>query len=169
MQVLNFILRVVQFVWVIILTGLIGNVIARNVDAATSAVAAVNFTMFVIAWTWLSVLYGLGFSIIEQITLPMAVLFLDGTAAVLTLTNGIVLAAKLGAPNCSNIHGYGPAWIAFGSNDDERRCRELQASTFFMWMLWATTSACLAFFIVGWRRAGGSVSASAPHMAQVRA
>ncbi len=167
MQIVNFILRVVQFVWVIILTGLIGNVIARNVDAATSAVAAVNFTMFVIAWTWLSTLYGLGFSLIEQITLPLLVLFLDGSAVVLTLTDGIVLAAKLGAPNCGNIHGYGPAWIAFGSDDDERRCRELQASTFFMWMLWATTTACLAFFLVGWRRGGGSVRSSAPHMSQV--
>jgi len=168
MQIVSFILRGVQFVWLIILTGLIGNVIASNVDESTSAKAAVNFTMFVIAWTWLSVLYGLASAIIEQIAVPIAIVALDGSAALFTFIDAIVLAAKLGAPNCSNLVNEGPNWIGFGSLNDERRCRELQASTFFMWMLWVTTSACLGFFIMSWHRSGGSVRSSAPHMAQVR-
>ncbi len=96
--------------------------------------------MFVIAFTWLSGLYGLVSSVIEQIAIPIVQLGLDGTAALFTFIDAIVLAAKLGAVNCSNTVDRGDSWIAYGSLNDTKRCREIQASTFFMWILWVNTT-----------------------------
>ncbi|QUC23078.1 uncharacterized protein UV8b_07319 [Ustilaginoidea virens] len=81
---------------------------------------------------------------------------LDVLLVLFTFINAIVLAAKLRAPNCGNIH---PAdlpggWIGYGSRDTEKRCREIQACTAFMWFLWATASAAL-FLTVREARAGG--------------
>ena len=59
MEFILSILRIAQLLLLVILTGLIGNVIATNISAAGSATAAVNFTMFAIVLSWLAALFGL--------------------------------------------------------------------------------------------------------------
>lgn len=145
-------LRGIALVWTLLITALIGNVIASNVNGH---MVTVNFTMFVAALSWVALLYGLFAIFIESIAVPSALLILDGLATLFTFICAIVLAAELRAPNCGNISGqHLPSdWIGFGSHHDERRCREIQASTAFMWFLWACFS--LILFIT-WRDARSS-------------
>ncbi|KAL2167089.1 hypothetical protein VTG60DRAFT_1709 [Thermothelomyces hinnuleus] len=168
MEKIQLILRAVQLIFIIILTGLIGNVIASNEHAASSATAAINFSMFVIALSWVAALLGLAAALFERIVLPVLVLLAaDGLATLFTFIDAIVLAAKLGAVNCSHTQGHAASWIAYGSHDDETRCREIQASTAFMWFLFATFAAALVLSVLGFRRGGGSMR-SGPTMSQVR-
>ncbi|KAL7816498.1 putative non-classical export protein Nce102 [Trichoderma aethiopicum] len=145
-------LRGIALVWTLLITALIGNVIASNVNGH---MVTVNFTMFVAALSWVALLYGLFAIFIESIAIPSALLILDGLATLFTFICAIVLAAELRAPNCGNISGqHLPShWIGFGSHHDERRCREIQASTAFMWFLWACFSLIL---FVTWRDARSS-------------
>lgn len=169
MEKIQLALRAAQLLFVIILTGLVGNVIASNRDAAASATAAVNFSMFVIVVGWLAALLGLAAGLVERVAmLPvLALLGADGLAALFTFIDAVVLAAKLGAVNCADTAGRSAAWIAYGSADDTKRCREIQAATFFMWCLFASFAAALVLSFLGFRRGGGSVR-SGPTMSQVR-
>jgi hypothetical protein len=56
-------------------------------------------------------------------------------------------------------------WIAFGSNDTEKRCREIQAGVVFMWLLFAAFVATLVLVVKEFRRSGGSVRG--PSMSQI--
>lgn len=89
MQILQVAIRALQLLWVVLLTALIGNVIALNNDAAGSAEAAVNFSMFVIVLSWLVVLYGLVAAVVESLSIPIAVLAADLLATLFTLIDGI--------------------------------------------------------------------------------
>ncbi|KAJ4413391.1 hypothetical protein N0V85_003586 [Neurospora sp. IMI 360204] len=168
MEPIHLILRALQLLFLIILTGLIGNVIALDVAASSTARAAINFSMFVIVLSWLAALFGLAAALFQRIAIPLVMLALDAAATLFTVIAGIVLAAKLGAVNCGDTakghHGRG--WIAYGSGDDSKRCREIQAGTAFMWFLFAAFAAALTMAVMSWRRTGGSVR-SGPMMSQV--
>lgn len=168
MELIPAILRALQLLWTLLVTALIGNVIASN---HTGHEAAINFSMFVAVLSWLAALYGLVASVIESIAIPVALMALDGLATLFTFIAGVVLAAKLKATNCGgdlDAKKLGSGWIGFGSSDDEKRCREIQASTVFFWFLFATFIAGLFFTFMSFRRAGGSIRSSGPHMSQVR-
>ncbi|KAH6609685.1 Component [Trichoderma cornu-damae] len=168
------ILRGIALVWTLLITALIGNVIASNVNGH---MVSVNFTIFVAALAWVALLYGLLTIFVESLLLPVALLLLDGLATLFTFICAIVLAAELRAPNCGNIpHANLPGdWIGFGSHNDEKRCREIQASTAFMWFLWATFSLILFITFRETRSAGfggssrfsRSSRSSRPAMSQV--
>lgn len=158
------ILRGLQFLWVLLITALIGNVIALNYDGP---MAAIDFTMFVAVLSWLAVIYGLAASIVDRLAAPIVMFALDGAAALFTFISAVVLSAKLGVVNCSN-PDQSAGWIGFGSGDTGKRCREIQASTAFMWFLWATFVATLLFAFLSFRRMGGSVRSHGPGMSQVR-
>jgi hypothetical protein len=164
MDLWQMMLRALQFLWVLLITALIGNVIALNIDGP---MASINFTMFVAVLSWLAVIYGLVASFVESLAIPIVMFALDGAAALFTFIAGIVLAAKLRAVNCSNPH-QGPGWIGNGAADVHKRCREIQASTAFMWFLWATFAATLALAFLNFRRMGGSARSHGPGMSQVR-
>ncbi|PNY27478.1 Non-classical export protein 2 [Tolypocladium capitatum] len=169
---INILLRATALLWTLLITALIGNVIASNVDAAGSASAAINFTMFVAALSWVVCLYGIAATLFSPLARPMVMLPLDCLAVVFTFISAIVLAAKLRAVNCGNIGGADlPSnWIGFGSHDDEKRCREIQASTAFMWFLWACFCGALFFTVKESRSSfGGSIRSSRPNMSQVGA
>lgn len=172
-NMVNLILRGTALLWTLLITALIGNVIASNIDAAGSAMAAVNFTMFVAVLSWIVCLYAIASSFVSALAFPIVMLPLDALAVLFTFVDAIVLAAKLRAVNCSNIAAwhFSSSWIAFGSADDEKRCREIQASTVFMWFLWISLTASL-FFTFKESRGGrltGSVRSSGPNMSQVSA
>lgn len=168
MERIQLILRAIQLLFIIILTGLIGNVIANNTHAASSATAAINFSMFVIVLSWLAALLGLVAGLVERVALPvLALLGADAAATLFTFIDAVVLAAKLKAVNCADISGQPADWIGYGSANDVNRCREIQASTVFMWFLFATFAAALVLSFLGFRRGGGSVRSSVPTMSQV--
>jgi hypothetical protein len=168
MEKIQVVLRAVQLLFIIILTGLIGNIIATNINAASTATAAINFSMFVVVLSWLAALLGLVAGMVERISLPViALLGADALATLFTFISAVVLAAKLTAVNCANTSGQPANWIAYGSANDGKRCREVQASTAFMWFLFATFAAALVLSFLGFRRGGGSVR-SGPTMSQVR-
>ncbi|KAK4458041.1 marvel domain-containing protein [Cladorrhinum samala] len=166
MERLNKPLRGLQILFLIILTGLIGNVIANNVSAAGSATAAINFTMFVIVLSWLAAIYGIVSLFVVRLSYPVVNLALDAASTLFTLIAGIVLAAKLKAVNCNHTENKPASWIAYGSADNEKRCREVQASTAFMWFLWVTFTIGLVISLMGFRRGGGSVR-TGPTMSQI--
>lgn len=168
--IISIALRALAFLWTLLITALIGNVIASNINAAGSASAAVNFTMFVAALSWVAVLYGLAANFITALLVPLIMIPLDALAVIFTFISAIVLAAKLRAVNCGNINGRNlPGnWIAFGSADNEKRCREIQASTAFMWFLWATFCALLFFTWKQSRSPFAGSRSSRPTMSQVR-
>lgn len=162
-------LYTLALLWTLLITALIGNVIASNVNAASSATKAVNFTMFVAAWSWITSLYGLATAIFAGLLVPLVVVPLEIFAVLFTFIDAILLAAKLHAPNCGNIHNESHNWIAFGSHNNEKRCREIQASTAFMWFLWATFSVALFFTIKEARGGLGRLRGVRPSMSQVGA
>ncbi|KAL1869192.1 hypothetical protein VTK73DRAFT_3328 [Phialemonium thermophilum] len=170
MELPQILIRGLQFLWTLLITALIGNVIASNHNGH---MAAVNFTMFVAVLSWISVIAGLAGALVDRVSSfipPLIQLSLDGIAALFSLIDGIVLAALLGAANCGASHlerHHGSGWIGWGSSDPEKRCREIQASTAFVWFLWATVAASLAIALLGYRRMGGSVGSSRPTMSQV--
>jgi len=155
MEIPQLALRALQLLWIVILTGLIGNVIHNTSHAAATATAAVNFSMFVVVVSWLAALFGAAAGFVERIALPIALLGLDAVATLFTFIAAVVLAAKLRAVNCADTRGKGAAWIGYGSADDTKRCREIQASTAFMWFLFASFAAGLAITFLGFRRTGG--------------
>ncbi|KID76372.1 uncharacterized protein G6M90_00g075550 [Metarhizium brunneum] len=166
---INAVVRTVGLLWTLLITALIGNVIASNNNGQ---MATINFTMFVAALSWVANLYGVAAAIISSLSMVIVLLVLDGLATLFTFINAIVLAAKLGAPNCGNLRNasLSSSWIGWGSSDNEKRCREIQASTAFMWFLWACFCVSL-FFTVREARGGGglrgSVRSGRPNMSQV--
>ncbi|RYP33584.1 hypothetical protein DL767_004699 [Monosporascus sp. MG133] len=158
------VLRILQFLWVLLTTALIGNVIATN--GGNVGNPALHFVMFVCALSWIAVLYGLAMHFVSAIAMPIVALVLDGLAVLFTLIAAIALAAKLGAVNCNNLEGKDPGYIAFGSGDDEKRCREIQASTVFLWFLFAAFVGTLFYVFKEFRRGGGSIRRG-PNMSQI--
>ncbi|KAK3186534.1 hypothetical protein K4F52_004574 [Lecanicillium sp. MT-2017a] len=167
---INLILRGIALLWTLLITALIGNVIALDRDAAMSAKSAINFTMFVAVLSWIVCIYGMLSTFISALGRPLIMLPLDSLGVLFTFISAIVLSAKLRATNCGNISNLDlpGSWIGFGSDNDEKRCREIQASAVFMWFLWA----CLCggfFFTFKESRSpfGSSLRSSRPAMSQV--
>ncbi|KAI1657212.1 marvel domain-containing protein [Daldinia decipiens] len=156
------VLRIVQLLLVLLTTALVGNVIASNVTGSESAI---NFVMFVCALSWLAIIYGLVSHFVSAVAIPVVALALDSAATLFTFIAAIVFSAKLQAVNCSNIGHKTSDYIAFGSEDTEKRCREIQASTVFLWFLFAAFAASLFFVLKELRRGGGSVRG--PNMSQI--
>ncbi|KAF3760484.1 hypothetical protein M406DRAFT_358198 [Cryphonectria parasitica EP155] len=155
MEIIQVALRGLQLLFLIILTALLGNVIATSNHGSFVSAAGVNFSMFVTVLSWLVVLYGLAVAFVESIAVPIVVMAADGLVLLFTFIDAIVLAALLRVPNCG----------AAGSL--EKKCRELQASTAFMWFLFATFVASTAFAAMGFRRGGSGSMRSGPNMKQV--
>jgi hypothetical protein len=99
MQIAQAIIRGLQFIWILLVTALIGNVIAGK----TATNSAVNYAMFVAVFSWIVWLFGLAAIFVESIAFPIALVVLDSLAVVFNFIAGVVLAAKLdGARSCNN-------------------------------------------------------------------
>jgi len=99
MQIPLVALRGLQFFLVLVITALVGNVIA---EAFAGNPSSVNFAIFVAVFSWLAVLYGLVTAVLDKFAIPVASLALDGIATLLNFIAGVVLAAKLGVHSCGN-------------------------------------------------------------------
>ncbi|CEI66863.1 hypothetical protein FVEN_g8516 [Fusarium venenatum] len=170
-NLIQMILRGTGLLMTILLTALIGSVISSNIDAIGSATAAVNFIMFVAVVCWIVCIIGLLSFFVSALDKPLLQLPLDAIAVLFTFIGAIVLAAKLRVVSCGEINpkALPTDWIAWGSASDEGRCRRLQASTVFIWFLFACVSGSLFLTIRNARNTYGSLrsAASRPSMSQI--
>jgi len=160
-------LRASQFLWTLLIMALIGNVIA---DAIGGNAASINYAMFVSVISWIALLYGLGAALFERLAIPILLLVLDGLVMVFSFTSAIVLAARLHARSCTNWAYLSTNALTSGGARPVRRCRELQASTAFMWFLWASYVGSFILDIFQSRSSistRGGRSKGAPAMSQV--
>jgi hypothetical protein len=98
MQVVQAILRVIQFILTLLITALIGNVIA---DAFAGNPSSINYAIFVAVFSWIVLFFGLAAAFVESLAVPVVLMALDALAAMFTFIAGVVLAAKLGVHSCS--------------------------------------------------------------------
>lgn len=106
---INSILRIVQFILVLIATGLIGNVRANSQHAAGTATAAINYAIFVLVLSWIAIIYSLIIHFVSSIAMPIVSLALDAAVTLFSIISAIVLSAKLTAVNCgSYVSAYTP-------------------------------------------------------------
>ncbi|OBT38575.1 hypothetical protein VE00_11056 [Pseudogymnoascus sp. WSF 3629] len=134
MSVVLIALRGLQFLWIILLTALIGNVLAGK----TSDSPPTNYAMFTIAFCWLVWIYGTAAVFIESVAIPIVLIILDAFATLFTFIAGVVLAKKLGGAHSCNNRGYLESRPILRDNGSTtRHCRELQASCAFFWFLFA--------------------------------
>lgn len=68
-QIIQVILRSVQLLLTILVTGLIGHTIA---SAFSGNPGAINFAMFVAVISWVAVIYGLVTAFVESLVMPIA-------------------------------------------------------------------------------------------------
>jgi len=163
MEFPNIILRALQFLFTLLTTALIGNVIQ---DAVFGNPSAINYAIFTDAWCWLVLLVVVVAFFVESVAHPLITMIMDGLAALFTFVAGVVLAAKLGAHSCSNFDYTATNSLTNGEANTEKRCRELQASTAFFWFLWACFMGSLAFGFMA-RNHTSTGTRRTPNMAQV--
>ncbi|KAI1438469.1 marvel domain-containing protein [Xylaria sp. CBS 124048] len=164
-NILNPVLRIVQILPLLIATALLGNVRANTQHAAAGATAAINFAIFVCVLSWIVLLYSLLAHFFTALAVPIITLTADTSATVFTFISAIILSAKLTSVNCADWGTKPSDWIAFGSSNTEKRCREIQAGLVFTWLLFATFAVALTLTLRDLRRSGGSVRG--PSMSQI--
>jgi hypothetical protein len=169
MQSLQIIFRSLQFLWTLLTTALIGNVIA---SAFAGNPSSINYAIFVSVFSWIVLLYGLVAAFAEGLAVPVVLWAMDGLAAILTFIAGVVLAAKLGVHSCGNKGYLESNSLTNGSGDMSKRCHELQASTAFYWFLFAAYLGSLIATFMNRDSSGsfsrhGGVRKGGPSMSQV--
>jgi len=78
MQIVQICLRAVQFIFTLIITALIGNVIH---GAFAGNPSSVNFAMFVAAWSWIALIIGGAAAFVEAV--PGIIVLITDALAVL--------------------------------------------------------------------------------------
>ncbi|KAL2807591.1 marvel domain-containing protein [Aspergillus granulosus] len=171
MRVFQIALRIWQFVWTLLIMSLIGNMIA---EAYSGNPATVNYTMFVAAFSMFTLLYLIPASINPDWAIhPIIMIILDTLNTIFFFTSAIALAAKLECHSCSNRLYVLSNEITNGSSNPEKRCREAQASTAFLWFAWAGYTASMVISILMSRRTGANLrprvgpARGRPNMSQV--
>ncbi|KAH8599154.1 marvel domain-containing protein [Bisporella sp. PMI_857] len=164
MQIPLIALRGLQVVLLIIVTALVGNVIA---EAFAGNPGAVNYAIFAAVWSWIVVIIGI-VAAVREVALPIALLAIDGLALLFNFIAGVVLAAKLGVHSCGNKSYVTSNSLTNGSHNPSKRCHELQAATAFFWFLFITFAATLALTALNSRGSvGGGIRRGGPSMSQV--
>jgi len=145
-------LYALAFLWTLLITALIGNVIF---DAYGGTPSQINYCMFVAVLSWIVLIIGFVGAFVEFIPL-FVLLAADLLAIFFTFVAAVLLAAKLGVHSCGNIDYIISNDTITGSADLPKRCHELQASCAFFWFLFATY--CASFVINALSGRGSSFS-----------
>ncbi|KAJ6028750.1 hypothetical protein N7540_004326 [Penicillium herquei] len=128
-------LRVWEFVWTLLIMSLVGNMIN---EAFAGNPSSVNYTMFVSAFSMLSLIYLVPASFnLDWAIHPIIMLGVDVLNTIFFFCAAIALAAKLGAHSCGNSSYTSSNEITNGSHNPQKRCKEAQAVTAFLWFGWA--------------------------------
>jgi len=160
-------LRTVQFIFNLLVMALVGNAIAT---IFTGTPASINYAMFVAAFNWIVILYGLAAAFFDGLAIPVVMYILDGLAMVFSMVGGIVLAAKLHVHSCGNFDYLLSNNLTRNSDSPKKTCRELQASTAFLWFLFAAFAGSLVVTFIsskGSFSTGRSGMRRGPAMSQV--
>ncbi|OKL61843.1 hypothetical protein UA08_02856 [Talaromyces atroroseus] len=157
-------LRALEFVFTVILLGLVGSLEANSSHNPES----IHYSMFTAAFSMLFLFYLIPATWSDSFTFhPIFPIVLDSLNVIFTFCAAVTLAARTKGDSCSN-HGFlNSNEIALGS---EHRCREAQAACAFFWFLWACYVGSLISSIVGGRSSTNlhsSSSARRPGMSQV--
>ncbi|KAF3479991.1 uncharacterized protein GIQ15_06967 [Arthroderma uncinatum] len=130
------ILRLIQLAFATIVMALIGNMID---DALHGSSSVVNYNLFVPAFVLLSLLYLIPASLSDKVMFhPILMLIIDGLCCLFAFAGAIALPAKQRVHSCTNEEYTSNNPVTSGSNYPEKRCREGQAATAFLWFLWFT-------------------------------
>lgn len=127
---------------------LVGNMIADSFGGNNPA--TVNYAIFTSTFSLLTLFYLIPASMSSAWVIhPVIMIVVDALNAIFFLAGGIALAADLHVHSCSNQAYLRSNEITRGAADREKRCREAQASTAFLWFAWAgyTTSFVVSFFL----------------------
>lgn len=162
-------LRAWEFLWTLLIMSLVGNMIA---EAFAGNPSSINYTMFLAAFSMLSLLYlGPASFNPDWAIHPIIMIVLDVLNCIFFFCAAIALAAKLECHSCSNTEYTSNNEITNGSNNPAKRCREAQATTAFLWFGWAGYMASVFVSIILARSStnlrGRSASRRRPNMAQV--
>lgn len=163
MNIIQLMLRGIQFIWILLITALIGNVIA---EAFSGNPSSINYAMFVAVFCWVVLIIGIGGAVSEAVP-AIAIVVADALAILFTFIAGVVLAAKLHVHSCGNTSYVNSNSLTNGSHDPTKRCHELQASTAFFWFLFLTFIASAAMGAMNMGGLRGGSSRKGPAMTQV--
>lgn len=86
------------FLWTLLITALLGNVIS---DAYGGTPSQINYCMFVAVLSWIVLIMGFIGSFFESIP-AIALLVADTLAILFTFIAAVLLSAKLGVHSCDN-------------------------------------------------------------------
>ncbi|KAF1812325.1 hypothetical protein P152DRAFT_436494 [Eremomyces bilateralis CBS 781.70] len=164
MNLVQTILRGLQFLWTILIMSLIGNMLAHKGNHSV-----VNYDMFVAAFAMLSLLYLIPSAIKENLTVhPALNIVLDVLNTIFFFCGGVATASYLRVHSCSDRHYLDHNSVSVGS---EKVCREGQASTAFLWFGFACWAASIFFSFMSGRGSanlrGPSSRRGGPSMSQV--
>ncbi|KAF2020905.1 hypothetical protein BU24DRAFT_10747 [Aaosphaeria arxii CBS 175.79] len=160
-------LRVWQFICALIIMSLVGNMIATAFSGNPSSV---NYEMFVASFGMASLLYLLPVAILDSYTVPMVVIALDLLNVIFWFCAAVAMAALLRVHSCSNNAYTLRNHITNGAHNRQKRCREAQASTAFLWFGWAAFVATLVISVMSNRGSvnmRGGIRRGGPSMSQV--
>ncbi|KIV96513.1 hypothetical protein, variant 2 [Exophiala mesophila] len=153
-RVVNLGLRGFQFLCILIVMALVGNMIAT---AFAGNPSLINYDIFVATFAMLSLFYLIAISFNESFTghsiIPVA---LDALNVLFLFCAAVAMAAELGVHSCSNSSYTERNHITNGAEDTEGRCRKAQATTAFLWFAFAAWTASLVFTFLAAR--GGGVN-----------
>ncbi|KAK2861398.1 hypothetical protein FQN49_004237 [Arthroderma sp. PD_2] len=128
------ILRIIQLALAVIVMALIGNMID---DALHGSSSVVNYNLFVPAFVMLSLLYLIPASFSDKIMIhPILMFIIDALCCLFLFAGAIALPAKQRVHSCTNEDYTSSNPVTKGSDYPEKRCREGQAATAFLWFLW---------------------------------
>lgn len=140
-KALNLGLRGFQFFCALIVMALVGNMIATAYKGNS---AMVNYDMFVSVFGMASLFFLLPTAVLDR-DVPMVSIALDALNVLFWFCGAVATAAYLQVHSCSNLAYTRSNHITNGSPNTEKRCREAQASTAFLWFGWAAFVASLIF------------------------
>jgi len=170
-KILNFFMRTFQFIWSVLVMALVGNILADAYSGKNPAV--INYDMFVVAFALVSLFYLWPVTIIESWTIhPVLPFILDLLNAIFSFAAAVAMSAELNVHSCHN-HAYLDSnKITRGAKNKTERCQEAQASTAFLWFLWAAFTVSAVITGLGMRgfgtvRSTRGVRRSGPAMSQV--
>lgn len=184
-SLVQYALRISQFIWTLLTLSLIGSVIA---GAFAGNDSAINYAMFVSVFSMLVVIWGFLAAWNDSFTVGPFLVIADGLATLFTFIAGVVLAARLHVHSCGNkVSGsFGNRRhikaniqqsyvrsnaLTNGSHNPSKRCHELQASTAFYWFAFASFAASVAIGVMSGgsslRGGRGGIRKGGPSMSQV--
>jgi len=154
-NIIGMALRGLEFLWTFLIMALVGNMIH---DAFGGNPSIVNYVMFVAVFSMLSLFYLIPATVSEGFQLHgLLPVLVDALNMLFTFVGGVALAAYLGANNCSDTNFTKTNFVTAGAVDTQKRCREAQASTAFLWFAFACFTASMVWSFLH-RGAGSGVN-----------